>query len=119
MALIYNAAFRDAEVQNDEIFSDHVKSLAKVITVDHGSLQISHEHRSEAPWPAAQQELLRMGIYKSPRDKLRRIEECCKCIVAAVRPDCRSVCVCADGRALWAAIRHGVVRRQPSWMRSR
>jgi len=62
--------FRDTKVQ--ECFSE----LASVITPSHPLIGIPAIYENECPWIAAQEELSRLNIFKTPRDKLDCVKKC-------------------------------------------
>ena len=70
-----------AEAAEDEQLSTWLRRL-RFLRVEH--LAISPEFRSLQPWNAAQQELARVSSYKTPRDKLVCILNCCKRINSAL-----------------------------------
>jgi hypothetical protein len=71
----------EAEAAEDAQTTARLQRL-RFLRVDH--LAISPELHGLAPWTAAQQQLLRMASYKTPRDKLVCILNCCKRINAAI-----------------------------------
>ena len=70
-----------AEAAEDEQMTTWLQRL-RFLRVEH--LAISSEFRAMAPWAAAQQELGRIASYKTPRDKLVCILNCCKRINSAL-----------------------------------
>ena len=62
--------YRDAKV------SDCFTELANVITPSHPLIGIAPIYLNECPWPAAQAELRRLNINKTPQDKLECIKKC-------------------------------------------
>ena len=74
-------AFEAEEKAEDEQLSTWLQRL-RFLKVEH--LAISPEFRNLAPWASAQQELGRIATYKTPRDKLVSILNCCKRINAAL-----------------------------------
>lgn len=62
--------FRDSKVS--ECFSE----LANVVTSSHPLIGISPIYENECPWTAAQKELRRINIFKTPQDKLECIKRC-------------------------------------------
>ena len=65
----------EQEVENDRVLSERLQHL-RFITVEH--LSISPELCSAYPWEGAQQELCKMATYRTPRDKLVCVLNCCK-----------------------------------------
>ena len=70
-----------SEAAEDEQLTTWLQRL-RFLRVDH--LAISPEFRTLQPWAAAQQELGRICTYKTPRDKLVCILNCCKRINSAL-----------------------------------
>ena len=70
-----------SEAAEDEQLTTWLQRL-RFLRVDH--LAISPEFRTLQPWTAAQQELGRICTYKTPRDKLVCILNCCKRINSAL-----------------------------------
>lgn len=84
MTQIYWSAFYpngEADVHRDRLFNDHLKRLAKIITVDHKDLKISKVYHSEFPWPSAQVDLEVINSCKAARDKVSCVVKCCKTIM--------------------------------------
>ncbi|KJE90388.1 hypothetical protein CAOG_01708, partial [Capsaspora owczarzaki ATCC 30864] len=73
------------DIERDKVFTSFIASMAPYVTVDHESLQIPRQHQSEAPWPSAQKELLRINAFKAPGDKLNCIVQCCKTIIDLIQ----------------------------------
>ena len=69
------AADTAAERVEDERQAAWLRRL-RFLRVEH--FAIAPEFRAAAPWPAAQQELSRVATYRTPRDKLVCILNCCK-----------------------------------------
>ena len=63
------------EVAEDETLSERIE-LLRFLDVDH--LGIAKDFQGHAPWMAAQKELCKITSYKTPRDKLVCILNCCK-----------------------------------------
>ena len=70
-----------AEAQEDEQLQTWLTRL-QFLRVEH--LAISPEYRTHAPWLSAQQELAKISSYRTPRDKLVCILNCCKRINSAL-----------------------------------
>ncbi|XP_022110619.1 GTPase-activating protein and VPS9 domain-containing protein 1-like [Acanthaster planci] len=84
MSRIYKLAVYpndEADVARDRVLQAHIFRLSRVITVNHKALQIPEKYGREAPWPAAQAEILNINVYKTPKDKLGCIYRCCKIIM--------------------------------------
>ena len=62
--------YRDLKVS--ECFAD----LARTITPSHPLIGIPAAYWHEAPWTAAQNELCRLNVYRTPRDKLACVRKC-------------------------------------------
>ncbi len=79
IARVYRAAmfpngevdqFRDTKVQ------ECLSELASVITPSHPLIGIPAIYENECPWTAAQEELSRLNVFKTPRDKLECVKKC-------------------------------------------
>ncbi|XP_033643277.1 GTPase-activating protein and VPS9 domain-containing protein 1-like [Asterias rubens] len=84
MSRIYKLALYpndEADVARDRVLQAHIYRLSKVITVNHKALQIPEKYGREAPWPAAQAEILNINVYKTPKDKIRCVYRCCMIIM--------------------------------------
>lgn len=69
------------EVAEDEQLSLWLRRLG-FLTIDH--FAISSEFQAHAPWTSAQEELRKISTYRTPRDKLVCILNCCKRINSAL-----------------------------------
>lgn len=79
MARIYHIALYpngDGDIDRDQVFYDHIRKLAKVVTPNHKDLLIPKKYLYECPWPWAQEELAVISAYKTPRDKLQCVFRC-------------------------------------------
>ena len=74
-------AAEGAEAAEDEQMATWLQRL-RFLRVEH--LAISPEFRSMQPWASAQQELCRIATYRTPRDKLVCVLNCCKRINSAL-----------------------------------
>lgn len=84
MARVYHNALYpngDGDVYRDQLFHDHIKKLAKVVTPNHKDLRIPKIYHYECPWPWAQAELAVISAYKTPRDKLQCVFRCATTIM--------------------------------------
>ncbi|XP_011314268.1 GTPase-activating protein and VPS9 domain-containing protein 1 [Fopius arisanus] len=84
MARVYHNALYpngDGDVYRDQLFQDHIKKLAKVVTPNHKDLRIPKVYHYECPWPWAQAELAVISAYKTPRDKLQCVFRCATTIM--------------------------------------
>ncbi|XP_038045774.1 GTPase-activating protein and VPS9 domain-containing protein 1-like isoform X2 [Patiria miniata] len=84
MSRIYKLALypnEEADVARDRVLQAHIYRLSRVITVNHKALQIPEKYGREAPWPAAQAEILNINVYKTPKDKMGCVYRCCKVIM--------------------------------------
>ncbi|XP_063984398.1 GTPase-activating protein and VPS9 domain-containing protein 1 [Diachasmimorpha longicaudata] len=84
MARVYHNALYpngDGDVYRDQLFQDHIKKLAKVVTPNHKDLRIPKIYHYECPWPWAQAELAVISAYKTPRDKLQCVFRCATTIM--------------------------------------
>ena len=69
------------DLQHDKALAARFREL-HFLTVEH--LGISPEFTVQQPWEWAQQELRKMGSYRTPRDKMVCVLNCCKRINAAL-----------------------------------
>lgn len=60
---------------------NHIEKLSKIITPYHKDLLISKTFLRECPWLPAQDALKALNAYRTPRDKVRCIVHCAKCIM--------------------------------------
>jgi len=88
MAKIYTAALYpngQIDVQRDQIFSGHIRTLAEQVDPNHQKLRIQKLYQRECPWPSAQAELRLINAYKTPRDKLACVQRCIRIIQNLIR----------------------------------
>lgn len=71
----------DGDVLRDQILHQHMQNLAKVITPAHKDLRIPAVYHSECPWPSAQEEILTLNAYKTPREKVSCVARTCTIIM--------------------------------------
>lgn len=79
MSKVYTyAMFPNGDVDHfrDQKASECFKELAKSITPAHPLIGVNEIYHQECPWIAAQVELRRLNIYKTPQDKLSCIKKC-------------------------------------------
>ena len=83
MTKLYDRVFAADEVEaaEDEQLTTWMKRLS-FLSVEH--LSISPEFAQMQPWLSAQQELAKISTYRTPRDKLVCILNCCKRINSAL-----------------------------------
>ena len=74
-------AHGEGDEERDTRLMQRMREL-QFLTVEH--LGISEPFTAQQPWEWAQQELLKMGSYRTPRDKLVCALNCCKRINAAL-----------------------------------
>ncbi len=67
----------DGDVFRDQILHQHMQNLSLSITPNHKDLGIPKIYHCECPWPSAQTEILAIGAYKTPRDKVKCVLNCC------------------------------------------
>lgn len=75
----------DGDVLRDQILQQHIDNLSKVITPEHNDLRIPNIYHSECPWPAAQQQIIILNAYKTPREKVDCVIKCCKIIMSLLK----------------------------------
>ncbi|CAF3722697.1 unnamed protein product [Adineta steineri] len=88
MAKIYTAALYpngQIDVQRDQIFSGHIRTLAEQLDPNHQKLRIQKLCQRECPWPSAQVELRLINAYKTPRDKVACVQRCIRIIQNLIR----------------------------------
>ncbi|CAF1300551.1 unnamed protein product [Rotaria sp. Silwood1] len=88
MAKFYTAALYpngQIDVQRDQIFSGHIRTLAEQLDPNHQKLRIQKLYQRECPWPSAQAELRLINAYKTPRDKVACVQRCIRIIQNLIR----------------------------------
>jgi len=58
------------------VYRAAMSELASVITPSHPLIGIPAIYENECPWTAAQEELSRLNVFKTPRDKLECVKKC-------------------------------------------
>uniref|UniRef100_UPI00358F9C0F LOW QUALITY PROTEIN: GTPase-activating protein and VPS9 domain-containing protein 1-like n=1 Tax=Myxine glutinosa TaxID=7769 RepID=UPI00358F9C0F len=84
MSRVFKLAFHpnlDGDILRDQLFSEHIQRLAKVVGANHPTLQIPDVYLKEAPWPSAQAEIRTISAYKTPRDKVQCVLRTCSTIM--------------------------------------
>ncbi|KAJ8965805.1 hypothetical protein NQ317_019953 [Molorchus minor] len=71
----------DGDRDRDRVLREHIEKLSKVITPYHKDLSIHKMYLRECPWLPAQDALRALNAYKTPRDKVKCIVHCAKCIM--------------------------------------
>ncbi|CAG9830560.1 unnamed protein product [Diabrotica balteata] len=71
----------DGDRDRDRVLHNHIEKLSKIITPDHKDLEIDKMYLRECPWLPAQDALRALNVYKTPRDKVKCIVHCSKCIM--------------------------------------
>nr|XP_023029474.1 receptor-mediated endocytosis protein 6 homolog [Leptinotarsa decemlineata] len=71
----------DGDRDRDRVLQNHIEKLSKIITPNHKDLLIEKVYLRESPWLPAQDALRTLNIYKTPRDKVKCIVNCAKCIM--------------------------------------
>jgi len=100
-------------VREDERLFEKTK-LLHFLKPEH--LDIPSEYCDETLWIVAQQELLNINMYKSPRDKLMCIVKACKTIFSATQMLCKGEPVSAD--IFLPILIHNVVIANPPSLKS-
>jgi len=72
----------DVDVLRDKVLSQHVARLSRVVTLSHKDLRIPKMYHSEAPWPSAQEEILTINAYKTPKEKVQCVLRTCTIIMS-------------------------------------
>ena len=76
--LFFSSGIKDQD--DNELFRIRLEMLSKKLKITDEFLGIHHKYHFSAPWPGALQVLHTINLYKSPRDKLDVIANCCKLI---------------------------------------
>ncbi|CAG9856957.1 unnamed protein product [Phyllotreta striolata] len=71
----------DGDRDRDRVLSNHIEKLSKIITPHHKDLLIDKMYLRECPWLPAQDALRALNVYKTPRDKVKCVVHCAKCIM--------------------------------------
>ncbi|KAJ8921650.1 hypothetical protein NQ315_010559, partial [Exocentrus adspersus] len=69
----------DGDRDRDCLLHEHIEKLAKIITPN--QLLIHKMYLKECPWLPAQDALRALNAYKTPRDKVKCVVHCAKCIM--------------------------------------
>ncbi|CAH1130720.1 unnamed protein product [Ceutorhynchus assimilis] len=79
----YNALYPngDGDRDRDKVLHDHIATLSKTIRPEHKDLLIPAVYLRESPWLPAQEALRALDAARAPRDKLRCVARCAKCLV--------------------------------------
>ena len=72
----------DVDVLRDKVLSQHINRLSRVATLSHKDLKIPKIYHSEAPWPSAQEEILTINAYKTPKEKVQCVVRTCNIIMS-------------------------------------
>jgi len=81
--IYYNAIYPNSEgdIHRDQIFYKHIQNLSKNITPDHKDLKIPRLHLNQYPWPQAQEQISKLNAYRTPKDKVNCVFNCCSVIM--------------------------------------
>ncbi|CAG9822511.1 unnamed protein product [Phaedon cochleariae] len=71
----------DGDRDRDRVLQHHISKLSTSIAPDHKDLLIDRAHLRECPWPAAQDALRALRACDTPRDKMRCVVHCAKCVM--------------------------------------
>ncbi|KAG5884484.1 hypothetical protein JTB14_001279 [Gonioctena quinquepunctata] len=71
----------DGDRDRDRVLQNHIEKLSKIIAPNHKDLLIDKTYLRECPWLPAQDALRALNIYKTPRDKVKCVFNCAKCIM--------------------------------------
>ena len=69
---------REVDIQRDQVFGDHIATIAQRITPQHPKLQIPAKYCRECPWPSAQEEAKLIAVYRTPQEKMTQTARLCK-----------------------------------------
>lgn len=78
----------DVDTSRDQVLSDHIRKLSRLITPGHKYLQIEKRMQYECPWPSAQEALAVMAAYRTPRDKINCVVRCAQVIMDLLTVSC-------------------------------
>lgn len=70
----------DGDIFRDQIYQKHIKNLSETISPDHRDLRIPHVYHSQCPWSSVQSQISSLNAYKTPREKVNCVVNCCKMI---------------------------------------
>ncbi|KAJ8934392.1 hypothetical protein NQ314_013433 [Rhamnusium bicolor] len=68
-------------VMHISVLHEHIEKLSKIITPNHKDVLIHKMYLRECPWLPAQDALRALNAYKTPRDKVKCVVHCAKCIM--------------------------------------
>ncbi|XP_066253763.1 receptor-mediated endocytosis protein 6 homolog isoform X2 [Euwallacea similis] len=71
----------DGDRDRDRVLHDHIATLSKTLRPDHKDLLIPRMYLREMPWLPAQEALRALDVARAPRDKIRCVSRCAKCLV--------------------------------------
>ncbi|CAB4056670.1 GTPase-activating protein and VPS9 domain-containing protein 1 [Lepeophtheirus salmonis] len=71
----------EADINRDEVLSEHIRKLGEIITPSHKCLRIPRQYHYEQPWPSAQAEIRRLAAFKTPADKVSCIKRASQTIM--------------------------------------
>lgn len=60
---------------------EHIATLSKTLRPEHKDLLIPSVYLRESPWLPAQEALRALDAARAPRDKIRCVSRCAKCLV--------------------------------------
>jgi len=72
----------DGDVLRDQILQQHIARLSRTVTLAHPDLKIPKVYHSEAPWPAAQEEIWTINAFKTPKEKVLCVVRTCSIIMS-------------------------------------
>ncbi|XP_048517670.1 GTPase-activating protein and VPS9 domain-containing protein 1-like isoform X3 [Dendroctonus ponderosae] len=71
----------DGDRDRDRVLHEHIGTLSKSLRPEHKDLLIPSAFLRESPWLPAQEALRALDAARTPRDKLRCVSRCAKCLV--------------------------------------
>lgn len=63
------------------VLHEHIATLSKTLRPEHKDLLIPSVYLRESPWLPAQEALRALDAARAPRDKIRCVSRCAKCLV--------------------------------------
>ncbi|CAH1968556.1 unnamed protein product [Acanthoscelides obtectus] len=71
----------DGDKDRDRVLHQHIDKLSRTVTPEHKDLLIDRVYLREAPWLPAQDALRALSACRTPRDKVKCVAHCAKCIM--------------------------------------
>ncbi|VEN49439.1 unnamed protein product [Callosobruchus maculatus] len=71
----------DGDKDRDRVLHQHIDRLSRTVTPEHKDLLIDRVYLRESPWLPAQDALRALTACRTPRDKVKCVAHCAKCIM--------------------------------------